>query len=117
MSDKPPEKTPAEELRETIAAQLRRFSVFAPPELRDTLKSFDVWVVDVERRVDMLAAQLLRVYYGIEPHEAQLDGLASMGDQSRMVGLCKREPPDCPCGGFYFEGQLLHSSNCKRLPR
>jgi hypothetical protein len=88
MSDPKPAETPAQQLRRTIADKLR--SAFMPAAMADTLKQVDVWVSDVERRLDLLAAQQLRVYYGVEPHEAQLDALASMGDQSRMVGLCKR---------------------------
>ena len=94
MSDETAEQTPARVLRDMIQRQFR--GSVLPKAVNDVLRAVDTWVIDVERRVDLLASGQLRLYYNIEPTGAHLDTLATMGDASRMVGLCKRPVLDSP---------------------
>ena len=88
MSNKKPEPTPAQALRDMIRQQSRRPMVAAA--IGDVLTAVDTWVVETERRFDLLAASVLRHHFGIGPTEWLLLTLAALGDSSRMVGRCQR---------------------------
>jgi len=84
MSEATPEPTPAERLRTEIAKNRKSPWVAVGP-LATLLPIIDAWVVDVERKVGKLAAMQLRAHYRVETHPAQLEGLALMSDEARMV--------------------------------